>query len=197
MSDGQFSATVELGDMDPRLVEAVESHRFAPLTHLQWRTDELDFFSPLALLGSFERQPPHPFLLRMRHAEDQHTLAALVRDEEVVALARDPDSVRLLWEVCRVPDFQSVLTEAHTRLLSRVFRFLRAPAERIPEDFLATHVKQIDRTEGDLDTLLARIAAIRTWTYISNRSAWVPDARFWQERTRAVETGSPTRSTSA
>jgi ATP-dependent RNA helicase SUPV3L1/SUV3 len=187
VSDGQFSATVELGDMDPRLVEAVESHRFAPLTHLQWRTDELDFFSPLALLGSFERQPPHPFLLRMRHAEDQHTLAALVRDEEVVALARDPDSVRLLWEVCRVPDFQSVLTEAHTRLLSRVFRFLRAPAERIPEDFLATHVKQLDRTEGDLDTLLARIAAIRTWTYISNRSAWVPDARFWQERTRAVE----------
>jgi ATP-dependent RNA helicase SUPV3L1/SUV3 len=104
-----------------------------------------------------------------------------------MALARDPDSVRLLWEVCRVPDFQSVLTEAHTRLLSRVFRFLREPAGRIPEDFLATHVKQIDRSEGDLDTLLARIAAIRTWTYISHRSAWVPDARFWQERTRAVE----------
>jgi ATP-dependent RNA helicase SUPV3L1/SUV3 len=187
VSDGQFAATVELGGMDRALVAAVESHRFAPLTHLQWRTDELDYFSPLALLGSLERQPPHSFLLRMRHAEDQRTLAALVRDEEAMALAREPDSVRLLWEVCRVPDFQSVLTEAHTRLLSRVFRFLREPAGRIPEDFLATHVKQIDRTEGDLDTLLARIAAIRTWTYISNRSAWVPDASFWQELTRAVE----------
>ena len=187
VSDGQFAATVELGGMDRALVEAVESHRFAPLTHLQWRTDELDYFSPLALLGSLERQPPHAFLLRMRHAEDQRTLAALVRDEDAMALAREPDSVRLLWEVCRVPDFQSVLTEAHTRLLSRVFRFLREPAARIPEDFLATHVKQLDRTDGDLDTLLARIAAIRTWTYISNRSAWVPDASFWQERTRAVE----------
>ena len=187
VTDGQFAATAELGDMDPRLVEAVETHRFAPLTHLQWRTDELDYFSPLALLGSLERQPPHPFLLRMRHAEDQRTLAALVRDDDAMALAHDSDSVRLLWEVCQVPDFQSVLTEAHTRLLSRVFRFLRAPAQRIPEDFLATHVKQIDRAEGDLDTLLDRIAAIRTWTYISNRSAWVPDARFWQERTRAVE----------
>jgi len=103
--------------------------------------------------------------------------------------------VRLLWEVCQVPDFQSVLTEAHTRLLSRVFRFLRAPAARIPEDFLASHVKQLDRSEGDLDALLARIAAIRTWTYISNRHAWVPDARFWQERTRRSRTGSPTRST--
>jgi len=73
----------------PEARGGVESHRFAPLTHLQWRTDELDFFSPLGLLGSLERQPPHPFLLRMRHAEDQRTLAALVRDEEAMALARD------------------------------------------------------------------------------------------------------------
>jgi ATP-dependent RNA helicase SUPV3L1/SUV3 len=187
VSDGQFAATVELGDLDPHLVEAVESHRFAPLKQIQWRTDDLDFFSPLALLGSLERQPPQPYLLRMRHAEDQRALAALVSDTEAMALARDRDSVRLLWDVCQVPDFQSVLTEAHTRLLSRVFRFLRGPAGRIPEDFLAAHVKELDRSDGDLDTLLARIAAIRTWTYISNRSAWVPDARFWQERTRAVE----------
>ncbi len=87
-------------------MDAVEKHRFAPLTHLYWRTDALDFFSPLALLGSLDRPPPHPFLLRMRHAEDQAALAALTRDADVMALARDPDSVRLLWEVCQVPDFQ-------------------------------------------------------------------------------------------
>jgi ATP-dependent RNA helicase SUPV3L1/SUV3 len=168
-------------------VDAVEKHRFAPLTHLYWRTDELDFFSPLALLGSLDRPPPHPFLLRMRHAEDQAALAALTRDVEVMALARDPASVRLLWEVCQVPDFQGVVTEGHTRLLSRVFRFLREPASRIPEDFLTSHVKDIDRVDGDVETLLGRIAAIRTWTYISHRGSWVPDARFWQERTRAVE----------
>ncbi len=185
--DGQFAATTELGPLDRRLVEAVESHRFAPLAHLFWRTDELDFFSPLALLASLERQPPQPFLLRMRHAEDQSALAALVRDPETMALARDPQSVRLLWEVCQVPDFQSVLTEAHTRLLARVFRDLRSPTGRIAEDFLASHVKDLDRTDGEVDVLLGRIAAIRTWTYLSNRSAWVADPRFWQERTRAVE----------
>ena len=185
--DGDFASTTDLGPLDPRLVEAVESHRFAPLAHLYWRTDDLDFFSPLALLGSLERQPPHPFLVRMRHAEDQAALAALTGDEEVMALARDPESVRLLWEVCQVPDFQGVVTEGHSRLLSRVYRFLRAPAGRIPEDFLASHVRDIDRTDGDVETLLGRIAAIRTWTYVSHRASWVPDARFWQERTRAVE----------
>jgi ATP-dependent RNA helicase SUPV3L1/SUV3 len=185
--DGQFAPTTELGPFDRRLVDAVEKHRFAPLAHLYWRTDELDFFSPLALLGSLDRPSPHPFLVRMRHAEDQAALAALTRDADVMALARDSASVRLLWEVCQVPDFQGVVTEGHTRLLSRVFRFLREPAGRIPEDFLASRVKDIDRTDGDVEMLLGRIAAIRTWTYVSHRGSWIPDARFWQERTRAVE----------
>jgi ATP-dependent RNA helicase SUPV3L1/SUV3 len=185
--DGHFASTADLGPLDPKLVEAVERHRFAPLSHLFWRTDDLDFFSPLALLGSLERQPPQPFLVRMRHAEDQQALAALVRDPEVTALAREAESVRLLWEVCQVPDFQGVLTEGHTHLLARVFLFLRGPSGRIAEDFLAARVKELDRTEGDVETLLGRIASIRTWTYISNRASWVPDARFWQERTRAAE----------
>ncbi|HET8646390.1 MAG TPA: helicase-related protein, partial [Vicinamibacteria bacterium] len=187
MSDGQFAATTELGPLDARLVEAVEQHRFAPLPTLFWRTDELDFYSPLSLLGSLDRPPPHPFLVRMKNAEDARALAALVRDQEVMALARGGEAVRLLWEVCQVPDFQSVLTEAHTRLLSRVYRFLRGPGARIPEDFLSANVRDLDRTDGDVDALLGRIAGIRTWTYLSNRGDWVPEAGYWQERTRAVE----------
>ncbi len=185
--DGQFAATSELGPLDPGLVKAVESHGFAPLQHLFWRTDELDFFSPLALLASLDRQPPHAALLRMRHAEDHRTLAALASDPDTIALARDPDAVRLLWEVCQVPDFQSTLSEAHTRLLARVFRFLRGPDGRIAEEFFAEHVKELDRADGEVDALLGRIAGIRIWTYLSNRSGWVSDPRYWRERTRAVE----------
>jgi ATP-dependent RNA helicase SUPV3L1/SUV3 len=187
MRDGQFAATAELGPLDARLVEAVESHRFAPLGSVYWRTDELDFFSPLALLASLDREPSHRSLVRMRHAEDARALAALVRDAEVMERARGREAVSLLWEVCQVPDFQNILTEAHTRLLARVYLFLRGPGGRIPEDFLSAHVRALDRTDGDVDTLLGRIAAIRTWTYLSNRADWVPDARHWQERTRAVE----------
>jgi ATP-dependent RNA helicase SUPV3L1/SUV3 len=185
--DGHFGPSSELGPFDRALVSAVERHRFAPLGQLYWRSDALDFFSPLALLGSLEREPAHAFLLRMRNAEDQQALAALASDPETAALARDPASVELLWEVCQVPDFQGVLSDAHARLLARVFRFLRAPLGRIEEDFLAEQVREIDRTDGTLEALLSRIAAIRTWTYISQRPRWVPDARFWQERTRAVE----------
>ncbi len=185
--DGRFGPSAELGPFERALVEAVERHRFAPLGQLYWRSDELDFFSPLALLGSLERQPEHACLVRVRNAEDQQALAALAADPETAALARDPASVALLWEVCQVPDFQGVLSDAHTRLLARVFRFLRAPLGRIEEDFLAAQVREIDRSDGTLEALVARIAAIRTWTYISHRPRWVPEPRFWQERTRAVE----------
>jgi ATP-dependent RNA helicase SUPV3L1/SUV3 len=185
--DGQFGPTADLGPFDRRLVDAVEGHRFASLRSIYWRSNELDFFSPLSLLGSLERRPSQPFFTRMRHADDHRALALLVRDHETMGLARGPQAVALLWEVCQVPDFQSVMSDAHARLLAEIYRFLRSPAKRVPEDYLASHVKRIDRTEGDVETLLGRIAAIRTWTYISHRSAWVPDARFWQERTRAAE----------
>ena len=125
--DGDFASTTELGPLDRRLVEAVEAHRFAPLSHLYWRTDELDFFSPLSLLGSLDREPPHPFLVRMRHAEDQRRSPRSPATPRRWPSPATPTSVRLLWEVCQVPDFQGVVTEGHTRLLARVFRFLRGP----------------------------------------------------------------------
>ena len=132
----------------------------------------------------------------MRHAEDARALAALARDAEVMALARDPESVRLLWEVCQVPDFQSVLTEAHTRLLSRVYRFLRGPGGRIAEDFLNAHVRDLDRTEGEVDALLGRIAAIRTWTYLSNRACGSPTRATGRSGRGRSRTACRTRCTS-
>src|SRR5207302_1605654 len=38
-----------------------------------------------------------------------------------------------------------------------------------------------------IDTLMARIAHVRTWTYIAHRGDWLADAAAWQERARAIE----------
>jgi ATP-dependent RNA helicase SUPV3L1/SUV3 len=48
-------------------------------------------------------------------------------------------------------------------------------------------VTRLDRVDGDIDTLVARISHIRTWTYISHRAGWVEDGGGWQERTRDIE----------
>ncbi|HUG53404.1 MAG TPA: helicase-related protein [Vicinamibacteria bacterium] len=185
--DGTFGPTLDLGPFDDRLVAAVEGHRFEPLDRIFWRNSDLSFASPPALLASLEERPPAPELLRMRGADDHAALAALAALPEVRLLADTPERVRLLWEVAQVPDFRNVMTEAHTRLLARLFRHLSSPAGRLPEDWVASQVVAIDRTEGDVDTLLGRIAHIRTWTYVAHRSGWLGDAGHWQQRTRAVE----------
>ena len=123
----------------------------------------------------------------MRDADDHRALAALAAEPEVAGLARDPGAVRLLWDVCQVPDFRNVMTEAHTRLLGQLFRRLRGPGGHLEDEWVAGQVAALDRVDGDLDQLLARIAHIRTWTYVSHRDRWTADPRYWQERTRAVE----------
>jgi ATP-dependent RNA helicase SUPV3L1/SUV3 len=187
LKDGTFGATTDLGAFPPALVQAVEGHHFDPLPTIYWRNSDLDFRSPEALLASLERQPPNPRLVRMRQADDHAALEVLSREATIAALARGFEPVSLLWEVCQVPDFRNVMTDAHTRLLGRMYEHLMSAAGRLPEDWVQAQVAALDRTEGDTDTLLARIAGIRTWTYVSNRGSWLADPGHWQDRTRRIE----------
>jgi ATP-dependent RNA helicase SUPV3L1/SUV3 len=138
-------------------------------------------------LASLERRSPLPELVRMREADDHLALAALMRDAEAMALAAHPAGIRQLWEACQIPDFRKTLGDSHVRLVGQIFRFLRGPAGKLPTDWVARQVARLDNVEGDIDTLLARIAHVRTWTYVSHRPSWLDDAAHWQERTRAVE----------
>jgi ATP-dependent RNA helicase SUPV3L1/SUV3 len=105
----------------------------------------------------------------------------------VAELAGNRGAVRLLWEVCQIPDFRKVMTESHTRLLSHIFTQLAGPEERLPTPWIAAQMRNLDRTDGDIDSLMARIAHIRTWTYITHRSDWVEGAPSWQEQARGIE----------
>jgi ATP-dependent RNA helicase SUPV3L1/SUV3 len=187
MANGTFGTVSDLGPMDPALVAAVENHAFEPLKALQWRTAALDFTSVRALLNCFDASPPRPDLVRARDADDQVALAALARDPAVAVAARHPGAVRLLWDVCQIPDFRRTMAEAHTRLLARIYGYLVIPEGRLPTDWVADQVARLDRTEGDIDTLMSRIAHVRTWTYVSFRSDWLEDAEHWRERARAIE----------
>jgi len=187
MNDGTFGTTAEVGPLDEELVEAVEAHRFDPLTALWWRNSRLDFRSAPLLLKSLEARPPSPVLLRAEGGDDLVALQALARQPDIAKKATNPAAVRLLWEICQIPDFRKVMTEDHARLLTQIFRHLTGPDECLPADWVAAQIARIDRLDGDIDTLVQRIAHIRTWTYIANRVGWLGDGAHWQDRTRQVE----------
>lgn len=187
MADGTFGTTANIAGLAEETVEAVEAHRFDPVSSLAWRNRELDFRSPERLLRSLEAAPPVPQLSRARDAEDYQALRALARDGEIAALATNPAAVRLLWEVCQVPDFRKILSEHHARLLARIYRCLMRGDGRLPDDWVAKQLARLERTDGDIDTLIGRIAHVRTWTYITHRGDWLADSAHWQERTRRIE----------
>ncbi|HMA49320.1 MAG TPA: helicase-related protein [Magnetospirillaceae bacterium] len=187
MNNGTFGTTADVPGLDPQIVEAVENHHFAPLKKLQWRNSELRFTSVPALISALDRLPDDPGLVRARESDDRLALSALSQDADTMSRAKTPDRVRLLWEVCQIPDFRKSLAEQHSRLLAAIFHHLTEPAARLPAEWLDRQVKRLDRTDGDIDTLMNRIANVRTWTYISHRGDWVENGPEWQERTRAIE----------
>ena len=193
--DGTFGTTAEIGTLDEELAQRIQSHQFDALTALQWRNAELSFVSLPALKSSLARLPERRGLVRAREADDERVLSHLAADEEIVRLARGPSAVALLWDVCRVPDFGKVESEAHARLLGQMYRYLAAEpaggaatgAGRLPTDWVARHVDRLNRTDGDIEALMQRIAGIRTWTYVAHQGRWLEDVAGWQQRTRAIE----------
>ncbi|MDP6122127.1 MAG: helicase-related protein, partial [Rhodospirillales bacterium] len=162
MNDGTFGTTSDKATLEPDVVEAVENHRFGRLQAVWWRNAELDFASTGSLVGSLEATPPVPQLMRAQGAEDQASLAQLIKDEQIAAIATSPGPVRLLWNVCQIPDYRKTMVEAHTRLLARIYLYLTGTDERLPVDWVAGQLAHLDRVDGDIDTLMARIAHTRT-----------------------------------
>ncbi len=187
MNDGTFGVTGDLVEIEPEIVTAVEDHRFDAVRSVYWRNADLDFRSPAGLKRSLEVRPPAPAMMRARGADDVAALEYLMKDPEIAALATNPAAVRLLWDVCQTPDYRKDMSDGHPRLLGHLYRHLATGPGVIPPDYIARALAHFDRNDGDIDTLVARIAHVRTWTYLSHRADWLDDAGHWQGRARALE----------
>jgi ATP-dependent RNA helicase SUPV3L1/SUV3 len=186
MRDGTFGTTGDCPPLTEELVEAVEAHRFEPLEQICWRNADLDFTSIDQLLGSLLAPPSGPGLVRGNDATDLTTLIQLAREPDLRAEARGRPRVRLLWDACQIPDFRKISDDSHTGLCLRVFRHIVRDGT-LPTDWIAGQIGAIDNKDGDIDTLMARLAGIRVWAYITARADWVRDAPHWQAQARRVE----------
>ena len=187
MNEGTFGCTAHAAALEPEIVEAVENHRFADLKAIYWRESDVDYSSLQALIRSLERRPDHRQLMAAPISEDLAALRTLGKIPEIANFAAAPAALRLLWDVCQIPDYRKTMADVHTGMLSQIYLHLLSEAARIPTAWLAGQVDRLDRTDGDIDALATRIAHVRTWTYVSHRAEWIDDAVHWQERARAIE----------
>ncbi|MBC7151622.1 MAG: helicase [Rhizobium sp.] len=186
LKDGTFGVTGRVDPFEEELVERLEAHEFDSVKVLQWRTAKFDFSSIGALQRSLEAAPRVEGLTRALPAIDQQALEFLARYPEVRDLADTPARVETLWEACALPDYRRITPAQHADLIQSLF-FDLVRHGTVNEDFMGEQVRRADRTDGEIDTLSARIAQIRTWTYVSNRPGWLADPTHWQEKTREIE----------
>lgn len=191
LDPGTFGVTGDVAPLDQGVIDAVENHRFAPVQKLHWRNDALEFGTVARLIASLEAPTSNEcpnaseWLSRSRESDDLAALKLLSELPEVRDRLHDARAVRLLWDVCRIPDFRGISGSEHASLLTRMFGFLHGG--QVPTDFMAKVLARIDRQDGDIDAISKRLAHIRTWTYIAQRSGWVADESHWRGETRAVE----------
>ncbi|MGB3274315.1 MAG: helicase-related protein, partial [Xanthobacteraceae bacterium] len=184
--DGTFGTTGRCEPFEPDLVNALQNHAFDSVKILQWRNSDLDFSSLGALEASLARPPGREGLTSAPPADDMRVLAHAVRDEAVRQQAQGAAAVERLWDACQIPDYRKISPAAHAELVTTLYDFLMRRG-RIPDAWFAAQIAQADRTDGGIDTLSARIAQVRTWTFVANRPDWLADPAHWQDISRAVE----------
>ena len=185
--DGTFGVTGDCEEMDAGLVAQVEAHRYDPVPSAEWRNPRLDFASLGELLRSLGEAPGREGLSLSAEALDEITLRQLAGDPRVADRCRDRSALLHLWDVCQTPDFRKTGLEEHLRLAREFFFWLSSHGRRIPEDWMSDQFRRLDRTEGEIDTLQARLSNVRTLAYVANRPGWLSDPAGWQGRTRVLE----------
>ena len=187
LSDGTFGVTGDCPEMDDDLVAAVENHAFDAVTTAEWRNSRLDFDSLRDLMRSLARPPPMAGLSLSAQSLDETTLRQLAADEDVARRAKDRGNLLRLWDVSQIPDFRKTTLEEHVRFTRTVFDHLTERDRRLSVDWIDGQFRGLDRLDGDIDALSARLASVRTLAYVANRPDWLADPGHWQGLTRALE----------
>tara|TARA_R110002051_G_scaffold264959_1_gene324872 strand:+ start:11918 stop:14626 length:2709 start_codon:yes stop_codon:yes gene_type:complete len=184
--NGTFGVTGEAPPLHDEVAQSICDHRFQPVQKLQWRNSKLQFGSTKRLINTLEERTDDRWLTRVRESDDLAALKALAADEIIAARAKDGPSVKLLWDVCRIPDFRGISRGEHAGLLTQIFADLHQDGH-VSSNWFGLQVRRIDRMDGDIDALSKRLAYIRTWTYVAQRKGWLRDEMHWRDETRAVE----------
>ena len=184
--NGTFGVIDESLKFDEETVEQVETHSFFPLKNLWWRNTDLNFSSVNKLVKSLDKAPPFNFMRKKVGALDAICLTHLSQIDTIKTKIENEENLSLLWNICQIPDFSNTLSGMHFNLLEKTFELLLSKG-KLDNEWIKSQITRLDRYDGEIDTLLNRIANVRTWTFITNRSNWLDETEYWQDQAKTIE----------
>jgi ATP-dependent RNA helicase SUPV3L1/SUV3 len=97
-----------------------------------------------------------------------------MQDEEMARISRSRGTIMRLWECCQLPDFQKTTLDEHARLSRDIFHALTGKRGRLTDDWMAPRFAELDRDDGQIDQLSARLSGVRTLSYIAaGPTGWI------------------------
>ena len=186
LNDGSFGITGECKDINADEVELLEHHKFDEIKTIYWRNSNLDFKNIERLILSLDEKPDKIWLRKINECEDEKVLKYLVKYEKL-KIDHNEDQIKLLWECCQIPDFVKKTYGHHLEIVKKVFEFLSSSKSKISNQYMKSQLNNLDKIDGNIDSISNRIANVRTWSYVSNKSNWVENHDYWIERTKYLE----------
>ena len=181
--DGSFGVTGGCENLQPDEIERIETHNLDDVKCLFWRNSNLNFKSPEDLIQSLEKKPSGKNFFRISDSLDENVLKYLVRDRKIKF---SNDKLGLLWECCQIPDFQKKAF-THIDVVTKVFNFLNSKKNRIPNEYMKSQLKGLDKYKGNIDMISNMISNVRTWSYVANKKNWVENADYWTQMSKNIE----------
>ena len=184
-NDGIFGTTGDCENLNSDEIEKIENHNLPNTNMLYWRNSNLNFDNVEKLFSSLEVKPTNKNLIRTSESIDEITLRFLLKKN--IENNIYSKNLKLLWECCQIPDFEKKAYGQHVNTVDAVFKFLSIRKKRIPNEYMKTQLKGLEKKHGNIDVLANRISNVRTWSYVANKKDWVENADYWIQLTKSIE----------
>ena len=187
LNNGYFGITGDCGEISSDEAEVIEKHKFTEIQNIFWRNSKLNFNNKISLLKSLDEKPNKDWLKRINECEDEKVLKYFLKDTPNINIEDNSEILKIIWECCQIPDFVKKTYGHHIEVVSKVFKFLTGKTKKIHNQYMKEQLSVLDKLDGNVDSLSNRIANVRTWAYVSNKSNWVENQDYWIERTKHLE----------
>ena len=184
-NDGIFGTTGDCENLNSDEIEKIENHNLPNTNMLYWRNSNLNFDNVEKLFSSLEVKPTNKNLIRTSESIDEITLRFLLKKN--IENNIYSKNLKLLWECCQIPDFEKKAYGQHVNTVDAVFKFLSIRKKRIPNEYMKTQLKGLEKKHGNIDVLANRISNVRTWSYVANKRNWVENSDYWVQLTKSIE----------
>ena len=186
-TDGFFGITQNLKTFDPDLIKFVEEYKFNIIEKIFWRNSKLNFRSIKSLIQSIKKKPDKKIFILKKDGHDNMNLNLLIQNNEIKKKICTQKQLKLLWEICGIPDYTNILDEFHSKLLIQISEYMLSNDRNIPKEWFEKQFKQTEKFTDKIEIINMKIAQIRIWSFISNKNNWVLDSIKYRDRIKKIE----------